>query len=90
LIIVAPGYVEISGNVSPFLSVVTAAAGPLTNLLLFGVSYWVLETRRLTRNQAVLFYLSKQINLWLFIFNMIPIPPLDGSKVLFGLVQAIF
>lgn len=90
LIILAPGYVEITGDVSPLLSAVTAAAGPLTNLLLFGISHWVLETRKLSRNQAVLFYLSKQINLWLFIFNMIPIPPLDGSKVLFGLINTIF
>ena len=29
-----------------------------------------------------LFSLAVFVNLWLAIFNMLPIPPLDGSKVL--------
>jgi len=28
------------------------------------------------------------INIWLFIFNLIPIPPLDGSKVLYAFLPA--
>ncbi len=35
---------------------------------------------------AQLFYLGALINTWLAIFNLIPIPPLDGSKILMGLL----
>jgi Zn-dependent protease len=33
---------------------------------------------------------SLQINLALAIFNILPIPPLDGSKILFGILPARF
>ena len=39
-------------------------------------------------NEAVLsfLYFFVQINVLLFVFNMIPVPPLDGSHVLFALL----
>jgi Zn-dependent protease len=60
----------------------TAAAGPLSNILiaiLFALVY------HLVGSGSVLGYLCIpliQINLFLALFNLIPIPPLDGSKVL--------
>ena len=36
---------------------------------------------------AIVLYLFVQINLLLMIFNFIPIPPLDGSKVLFAFLD---
>lgn len=64
-----------------------AIAGPLTNLLIAfvvfgiyvvsGVSYdsWIGQT----------FIIATMVNLGFFVFNMIPFPPLDGSRVLYAL-----
>ena len=46
---------------------------------------------RLVRRQPVrptFLLLGVTINLALVFFNLIPIPPLDGSKILFGLLPA--
>lgn len=90
ILIIAPAYVSISGDATAFQEMLTSFAGPFMNLLLFLVSYLILNRAKLTKNQATLLFLTKQINLFLFIFNMLPIPPLDGSKVWFNLFKIIF
>ena len=72
---------------------VTALAGPVSNLLitvvflfLFGLLYPLL------RGAAggfvlQLLQLTAYMSLGLALFNLLPIPPLDGSKVLFSLVS---
>lgn len=86
-IFVAPGYVSIVGA-NVFQSIITAFAGPLMNLILWlGAGYYLKKNMNLSRRTAIGVVLLKEINKWLFIFNMIPIPPLDGSKVLFGLIS---
>jgi len=60
----------------------SAAAGPLCNILiaiLFAVIYHLLGVGALFTGLCVFIV---QINLFLALFNLIPIPPLDGSKVL--------
>ena len=89
-LIIAPAYVSISGNATNFQSMITSFAGPFLNLLLFLISYIVLNRAKLTRNQAIILYLTKQINMFLFIFNMLPIPPLDGSRVFYNLYKILF
>lgn len=65
-----------------------AAAGPLANLLLVAISAVVLQlvgafTAIGGENALLVFLVTMiQINLLLFVFNLIPIPPLDGSKFL--------
>ena len=82
----APGYVVIS-NASVFQSALTSFAGPFVNLLLWLTGFLVLRSSfRMSRKQAIFWNITKEVNKWLFIFNMIPIPPLDGSKVLSGLL----
>ena len=91
LIILAPGYVEIGGNVTPFASFITAFSGPFINLLLWFVAWLVLERKtHMTQRSAIVWHLTKQVNMFLFIFNMIPIPPLDGSKVFAALWTMLF
>ncbi len=91
LILLAPGYVVIPPSTSNLAVLLTALSGPLTNLLLFFLAGYILNNKRkLTRNQAIALYMTKQINFFLFIFNMLPIPPLDGSKVFGSLFKLIF
>lgn len=90
-LILAPGYVTIPQNLPSSIMSIVAFAGPLVNLILFFAAGYILNhSTNLTRTQAIALYLTKQINLFLFIFNMLPIPPLDGSKVFYGLYKAIF
>lgn len=60
-----------------------AMAGPLSNLtlaLLFGV---IMRLLPLSPSLLFIFGIIVYINLILCIFNLIPIPPLDGSHILF-------
>lgn len=61
-----------------------AAAGPLANLviaLFFGL-FLRLSGADFGDNLSALLAVIVQINLVLMVFNLLPIPPLDGSKVL--------
>jgi Zn-dependent protease len=60
-------------------------AGPLTNFLLAFMSFG-LFTMTSTGGMEILssiFLTSVYVNLGFFLFNMLPIPPLDGSRVLY-------
>jgi|SRR3989344_5070628 len=67
-----------------------AAAGPLSNFLLaiiFGIVLRIVTPLSVIPEAALsLIELIVLINIVLGIFNLIPIPPLDGSKVLFALL----
>ena len=62
-----------------------AIAGPAANLLLaiaFAVFVRVLPPSNFTAILSVIVY----ANIMLTIFNLVPIPPLDGSKILYALL----
>ena len=82
-LILAPGYVLISGA-SPLQGSLIAFAGPLLNLGLFLGSWLYLKynSSKSSRKTVLTMIMTKEINKWLFIFNMIPVPPLDGFKVI--------
>lgn len=63
-----------------------ALAGPLTNLLVAFVAFgaWVILGVPQDGIGQVL-SVAVAVNIGFFVFNMIPIPPLDGSRVLYAL-----
>ncbi|MCX7589354.1 MAG: site-2 protease family protein [Patescibacteria group bacterium] len=64
-----------------------ALFGPLSNFfiaLFFGLILRFGENYFLGSQLAILFSVIIYINILLGVFNLVPIPPLDGSKVLFG------
>jgi Zn-dependent protease len=64
-----------------------AVAGPLTNLLIAFVVYgiYVVTGGNTTGLLGDILMVGVVVNLGFFIFNMLPIPPLDGSRVLYAL-----
>jgi Zn-dependent protease len=64
-----------------------AVAGPLTNLLIAFIAFgtWVLMGTPVSGMSYQVIHTVVLVNLGFFIFNMIPIPPLDGSRVLYAL-----
>jgi len=74
-----PGYVSISGVGSQINFGMVALVGPIINLALFLFFTAAHKYDLFPRYQHIV-YASKQINLWLFIFNMLPIPGFDGFK----------
>ncbi|HCG77441.1 MAG: site-2 protease family protein [bacterium (Candidatus Ratteibacteria) CG_4_10_14_3_um_filter_41_18] len=68
----------------------TGIAGPLSNILLAIVCASLFRVFNLQANSRFGIVLSYAclINLLLAIFNLIPIPPLDGSRVVSGLLPA--
>jgi Zn-dependent protease len=64
----------------------TAIAGPLSNLVLAVLSALLLAVLPAADASSALLHTMVYLNVALFFFNMLPVPPLDGSKVAFGLL----
>lgn len=62
-----------------------ALAGPLTNFLLAFVAFFL--STKISLHQSLMPIASNfvMINLGFFVFNLLPIPPLDGSRVIYAL-----
>ena len=69
----------------------TALAGPVSNfliavvfMLLYGLLFFPLRVNAVGRFFLEMIELTAYISIGLGIFNLLPVPPLDGSKVLFA------
>lgn len=84
-----PGYVTHTAALLPIQSAAIAFAGPAMNLLLW-VSAWfvVKHIKHLTPFQLKLAVITRQTNMFLFFFNMIPLGFFDGARVLDGILAA--
>ncbi len=83
-IFAAPGAVVISAGIVNSrrnleeASFKISAAGPVANIVLGAILLYLV----FIFNSPVLF-LAAQINIWLALFNLLPFPPLDGSKIFY-------
>ena len=86
-IFLVPGYVQyFGGDIEPLVRSFIAFAGPLANLALFLFATIAIRRKWFEKHLALLI-LTKQINLFLFIFNMIPFGFFDGADVFGGLID---
>ena len=69
--------------------ILVSSAGIVVNTMLAFASVFLLQFSTLSSNSvaATMLYYMAQINIILAAFNLIPIPPLDGSKILMGFLS---
>lgn len=73
-------------------SALVAIAGPLTNLVLAFVCYviMIVVSPVMTDILMQILYYGVMVNLGFFAFNILPIPPLDGSRALYAVAPEGF
>ena len=85
-----PAYVAISGTGTPLQLAGISFAGPAVNLVLWLGGLALMKTTKLKRGAYRFVFLVSRINMFLFIFNMLPIPGFDGFGVYSNLFKAVF
>jgi Zn-dependent protease len=82
-----PAYVSIFGMGTPIQSAISSVAGPAVNALLWLLSSLVLRMK-IRKKYVPLIFLTGKVNMFLFIFNMIPIPGFDGYQFFSGIIHS--
>lgn len=77
----APGAVMISGYIDKKMNGLISIAGPAVNIIFSAIG--ILGCLLLNGSPAIIFFfLLGTLNASLALFNLLPIPPLDGSKII--------
>ena len=82
------GYVEHT-PLPALQSSIVSIAGPLVNLFLWIAPILAVRYKLVSRKHYNILVPMGKLNMFLFIFNMLPIPGFDGYNVFYGLWQAI-
>ncbi len=90
IIFFVPAFVSIVGTLSAAGFALIAFAGPGVNALFWLFSYIAIKKNLFHKKHYHMLQMTMQVNKFLFIFNMLPIPGFDGFKVYMGLFQTLF
>ena len=85
-----PAYVSVVGQATHLQSALIAFAGPFVNLVLWLGAHFALKGRWFDKKYNSVLGLTAKINMFLFIFNMLPLFFFDGYKVFNGLFHVLF
>lgn len=72
-----------------FASAMIALAGPMVHVILWAGACLMLRSKKISRKKIYILSLTKKINMFLFIFNMLPLPGFDGWQVYTELIAAV-
>ena len=93
IIFLVGGYVSAPANISNLSRMLISFAGPFINLV-FGISIlFILKSKTLSKKIMKYRYslaVFMKLNMFLFIFNMLPIPGFDGFTFFSSLFRIIF
>jgi Zn-dependent protease len=93
-LIFIPAFVAISGEATHLQQALISFAGPAVHLVFWLGARAMLHRPKLTRKwpqrRKLFLFFFQQINMALFIFNMLPIPGFDGFWVFYHLIKAVF
>lgn len=85
-----PAYVEIIGQGTNMQFAIISIAGPLINLILWLVSMLLLKFDKNIKGQwKIILLITKRINGFLFLINMLPLPGFDGFQFYQGIYQSL-
>ncbi len=85
-----PAYVSISGDATLLQQLLIAFAGPAINLILFLLGFVISKKKKIKHRTLQFWMLTRNINGFLFIFNILPIPGFDGFTVFSSLWHMFF
>ncbi len=85
-----PAYASIAGASTPLQSALIAGAGPAINAMLWGFAYGAVKYHWFQKKYDAALSLTSRVNMFLFIFNMLPFFFFDGYKFFEGLFRAFF
>ncbi|MBS3119611.1 hypothetical protein J4475_02205 [Candidatus Woesearchaeota archaeon] len=84
-----PGFVSVQGSGSAMAHSLISVAGPLVNAVLWGGSWLALKQKWVSRKHIPYAIATRKINMFLFIFNMLPIPGFDGFSFYASVLSAM-